>query len=163
LIDALAIAAHPDDAELFCGGTLALLSRQGYKVGICDLTRGELATQGTPDTRSAEAKAASDLLKLAHRENLSLPDGGIFESENTQVDALCEVFRRLKPELLLAPYFEDRHPDHAQASRLVDRAVFFANLRSYRPESGEPHQILQVLYYQICVLSELSCGCQCGL
>lgn len=148
MLDVLAIAAHPDDAEIFCGGTLALLSSQGYKVGIVDLTHGELASQGSVETRAQESKNANAILKLAHRENLGFPDGGILETDEHQVHTLVKCLRNLKPQLLMVPYVQDRHPDHMQASLLVDRASFFANLPRYKPESGNPHQPLQVVYYQ---------------
>ncbi len=148
MLDALAIAAHPDDAEIACGGTLALLARQKYNVGILDLTRGELGSQGTVDTRKAEAEKSAQILKLTLRENLGLPDGSLSEASDEQTRAIVGALRRLRPEFLFAPFWDDRHPDHGQASRLCDRAVFLANLRNFAPELGAAHKVLQVLYYQ---------------
>ncbi len=148
-LEVLAVAPHPDDAELFCGGTLALLVSQGHAVGILDATAGELSSQGSPETRKEEAGAASQILGLKERRNLGLPDGGVNAMDPGQLIAAVGVLRRLRPELLLLPYWEDRHPDHVQTSELFTRAVFFAGLQKYSADLGHIHRVLQVLYYPV--------------
>ena len=147
MIDLLAIGPHPDDVELACGGWLALASDRGQRTGIVDLTRGELATNGSVDVRAGEAAAAAAVLGLGFRENLGLPDGGISEHDPAQVDALIEVLRRHRPALLLAPWIEDRHPDHGAAGRLAQRAVFLAGLVRHRPDLGAPFRPTRLLHY----------------
>lgn len=127
-VDVLTFAPHPDDAELYCGGTLLLLKSKGYRVGITDLTRGELSTRGTVETRAAEAEEASRLLGLDYRGNLGLPDGGIDNSEAQRLTVVKEI-RRLRPKTVFLPYMQDRHPDHEQASVLVREAMFASGLR----------------------------------
>lgn len=146
-LDLLAIAAHPDDAELSCGGLLALAGDRGQRAGILDLTRGEAATNGTPAQRAAEAAAAAAVLGLAVRENAGLPDGGLRGDDAGQADAVVERLRRLRPALLLAPWWAARHPDHAAASALAERAVFLAGLRSHRPDLGAPFRPRTVAFY----------------
>lgn len=127
-IDILAFAAHPDDVELACSGTLIMCRRMGKTTGIIDLTRGELGTRGTIETRQAEADHASQIMQLSHRENLGLPDG-FFTHSTENMMAVVEVIRRLKPEIILCNAPEDRHPDHARASKLVLEASFYAGLQ----------------------------------
>lgn len=126
-VDVLAFGPHPDDVELFCGGTMITLADLGYSTGVVDLTRGERGTRGTPEERAREAEAASDVLGLTFRENLGLPDA-FLDSGSDDVLRVVEVLRRRRPELVLVPWFEDRHPDHAAAARLVTRAIFLAGL-----------------------------------
>ena len=149
LCDALFIAPHPDDAELFCGGTIAMLAKKGYRVILLDLTRGEMGSQGTSEIRENESKKAQATLALAARENLSLPDGAISAHDQTQLIALVAAIRRIRPELLFAPYWEDRHPDHGAASALVSKALFLAGLKKFVPEKGRPFQPRQALFYQM--------------
>lgn len=144
--DALAFGAHPDDVELFCGGTVIRLGELGYRTGVVDLTRGEKASHGTPEERARETAAASAELGLAFRDNLELPDTGLAPIE-PQAVAVVAALRRRRPELVLAPWIEDRHPDHAAASALVARAVFLAGVRRFAPETGERFVPRQVLYY----------------
>jgi bacillithiol biosynthesis deacetylase BshB1 len=146
---ALFIAPHPDDAEVFCGGTMALLCSHGAAVHLVDLTRGEMGSQGTPEIRSEEAKAAGATLGLRSRRNLGLPDAGISASDDPQIRAIVATIRELRPELLFIPYWEDRHPDHGAASELLTRALFFAGLKRYSPESGRAFQPRQLLFYQM--------------
>jgi len=127
----LAIGAHPDDVEISCGGILALAVAQGLAVGILDLTRGELGTNGTPETRGAEAEAAARILGVPRRWNAELPDGGIDAGDRAQEWRVVEILRRARPSVILSHYREDRHPDHVQASRLVDRAWYMAGLERY--------------------------------
>lgn len=146
-LDVLALAPHPDDAELFCGGLLARLAAAGYRVGVLDLTQGERASRGSTDQRQREAQAATDVLGLAYRGNLALPDGGLRGDDPAQILAIAEELRRLRPELLLAPWREERHPDHRAAAQLAESAAFLAGLVNY-PASGSPaHKVLQLLYY----------------
>ncbi|HEX9639153.1 MAG TPA: bacillithiol biosynthesis deacetylase BshB1 [Acidobacteriota bacterium] len=144
-LDVLAFAAHPDDAEMGCGGTLASLAQRGYRVGVADLTLGELASRGTPDERQREAQEAAAVLCLAARENLKLPDGGL-RPEPAQLQAVVECLRRHRPALVLAPHPAARHPDHRGAARLVEQACFLAGLRRYRPERA-PFMPRRVLFY----------------
>jgi bacillithiol biosynthesis deacetylase BshB1 len=148
-LDCLAFGPHPDDVELFCGGLLATLAARGYRVGVVDLTRGEKASRGTSETRAAETEAATRALGLAHRENLGLPDTGVHEADAAP---LVEALRRLRPELVVAPYWHERHPDHEAASALVTRALFLAGLR--RHGDGEPHAPRRTLYYPMRHLAE---------
>jgi bacillithiol biosynthesis deacetylase BshB1 len=122
-LDVLVFAAHPDDAELTMGGTIAKLTQNNYKVGIIDLTRGELGTRGSAETRQKEAFQAAVILKLAIRENLLIPDGNIQRNKENLMKVIMTI-RRYKPKILFAPYFNDRHPDHIDASKLVKEAMF---------------------------------------
>ncbi len=153
-IDALAVGPHPDDVEIFCGGTLLRLAELGYSTGVLDLTRGELASHGTAEQRAREAEAASAVLGVRFRENLGLPDGfvssGAFRdsADGSQLRSAVEALRRRRPELLLLPWIEDRHPDHGAAGALLTRAVFFAGLRRFdTAASNEPFAPRHVLYY----------------
>jgi bacillithiol biosynthesis deacetylase BshB1 len=146
-IDLLAIGAHPDDVELSCGGWLALAGQRGQTAVVLDLSRGELATNGTVELRAREAAAAAEILGLADRRNLGLPDGGIRAHDDAQVDALVGQIRDLRPGLLLAPHTEARHPDHAEAGALCRRAVFLAGLRQHRPDLGAPWRPRRILHY----------------
>lgn len=135
-LDILAFAPHPDDAELGVGGILAGHAALGYAVGVADLTRGEAASNGTPEERAAEATEAARLLGLAVRHNLGLPDGRLKDDEDT-VCLVAGTLRTFNPRLVLAPYGEgDRHPDHRAAARIVTAAVAFA--RDDR-RGGGPH------------------------
>ncbi len=132
-LDLLAVGAHPDDVEISCGGTLALAASQGFSVGILDLTRGELSTNGTPEERASEADAAAGLLSVVGRWNAGLPDGGISAADNAQTEAVVSWLRRLRPAVLLTHFPQDRHPDHVAASLLLDRAWYLAGLRRFAP------------------------------
>ncbi len=154
-LELLAIAPHPDDAEIFCGGLLLSMRNRGYSTGVIDLTRGELSSQGNLKLRGEETAEATRILGLSLRENLALPDGAISsdlatESGTNQVITVVRALRRTKPEIVLAPYWEDRHPDHGAASELITKAVFHAALRKFDPESGlPPFKVPTVLYYQL--------------
>ena len=136
-LDLLAIGAHPDDVDISCGGTLAAAAAQGYAVGILDLTRGELGTNGTPEIRAAEAAEAARLLGAAGRWNVGLPDGGVRSGDPDQEHRVVEWLRRLRPAILLTHYPQDRHPDHVQASLISERAWYLAGLARYAA-TGEP-------------------------
>src|SRR5260221_427584 len=126
-LDILAIASHPDDVELCCAGTLAKAVKSGSKVGILDLTKGELGTRGTEIIRSREALAAAKILGCL-RENLHLPDGNIQVTERNKL-RLIQVYRRYQPRIILIPHFFERHPDHVNTHRLAREAWFYSGLR----------------------------------
>lgn len=126
-VDVLAIGAHPDDVELGCGGTLAKLISEGKKVAIVDLTQGELGTRGTNFTRAEEAAEASKILGISARENLKMKDGFIQNSEEYQMK-IVTMIRKYQPEIVLSNAIDDRHPDHAKASKLVSDACFLSGL-----------------------------------
>ncbi len=136
-LDVLAIGAHPDDVELGCGATLALLAGRGRRVGIAHLTRGEAGTRGTVDERRREAEQAASALGAVALEFLDCGDGGLRTGE-AEEDAVIDLLRRLRPELVLGPPRVDRHPDHGRAGRLVEAACFYAGLASRG--AGAPHR-----------------------
>lgn len=127
-LDILVMAAHPDDAEMSAGGTMAMAISKGRKVGIVDFTRGELGTRGTPEIRAAEAKAASEILNISVRENLGFRDGFFKNDEDHQMQ-LIRVIRKYQPEIVLANAVEDRHPDHGKGAALAVDACFLSGLR----------------------------------
>jgi bacillithiol biosynthesis deacetylase BshB1 len=145
-LDVLAIGSHPDDVELGCGGTLAMLVRGGRKAGILHLTRGERGTRGTEAERRAEAERAAAALGAAALDFLDCGDGGLRYGE-AEEDALIAVLRRWRPELVLGPTPHDRHPDHTRAHRLVEAACFYAGLANRARESGPPHRPAAVFSY----------------
>lgn len=126
-LDILVLAAHPDDAELGCGGTIAKHVKMGYKVGVVDFTQGELGTRGTIETRRAEAAKAAEILGLSVRENLQLKDG-FFANDQTHQIKVIEAIRKYRPEIILANAIRDRHPDHGRGSQLAADACFLAGL-----------------------------------
>ncbi|MGA7991584.1 MAG: bacillithiol biosynthesis deacetylase BshB1 [Thermoanaerobaculia bacterium] len=144
-VDVLAFGAHPDDVELGCGGTLASLAARSLSFGITDLTRGEMATRGTPEIRAHEAAEAARLLGARFRVNLDLGDGDLRTDRAAQLRAI-EAVRRARPRLVLAPWTEDRHPDHERGGRLVREAAWYAGLE--RLETGlAAHRPDQVVFY----------------
>lgn len=146
-VDVLAIAAHRDDVEQTCGGTLLVQHTLGHRTGILDLTRGEAGTRGSAAERGAEAATAADILRVAHREALDLPDGNV---ENTLPNRLkvAAVLRRLRPRVVILPYWQGRHPDHYTSSTLGYEACFAAGLSrlDLPPEHGAPHRPYKILY-----------------
>lgn len=138
-LDLVAIAPHPDDAEFFCGGLIALSTTRGYSVGILDLSEGEMASQGSVTVRQQESAAATTVLGLKARVNLGLPDGNIgggrllgsVQTREQQLARLVAALRSIRPRVLLVPYWQDRHPDHPSASALCDDALFLAGARNY--------------------------------
>lgn len=126
-LDILVLAAHPDDAEISAGGTIAKHVALGYKVGIVDLTRGELGTRGTPEIREQEASNAAKILKVSVRENLELRDG-FFQKTEAEKLRVVQAIRKFQPEIVLANAIYDRHPDHGRASELIDESCFLAGL-----------------------------------
>src|SRR5262245_46787497 len=143
--DIAGICAHPDDAELVMGGTLALEVGRGRRVALVDLTRGESGSRGTPETREQEAIEAARILGVAHRESLGLPDARL-EPTAEQKDVVVATIRRLRPRVVLLQYWEQRHPDHAAASRLVYDGCFLAGLRNHRPDLGEAFRPAKLVY-----------------
>jgi bacillithiol biosynthesis deacetylase BshB1 len=143
--DIAGICAHPDDAELVMGGTLALEARRGRRVALVDLTRGESGSRGTPETRASEALAAAQVLGVAHRESLFLPDAQLTPGPE-QRDVVVAALRRLRPGVVVLQHWEQRHPDHAAASRLIYDAAFMAGLRNYRPDLGPAFRPRKLLY-----------------
>jgi len=127
-LDLLVMTVHPDDAELGAGGVIAKYVAEGKKVGIVDLTRGELGTRGTAETRAAEAAAAAAILGVSVRENLGLRDG-FFENREQEQLAIIQSIRKFCPDIVITNALSDRHPDHGRASQLVNDALFLAGLR----------------------------------
>lgn len=150
-LDILAIAAHPDDVELCCSGTILKHIAKGDKVGLIDLTKGELGTRGTPEIREEEAKVASELLGLEVRENLGMRDGFIKNDEEHQLQ-LISAIRKYRPEIVLANAENDRHPDHIRASQLETESCFLSGLKMIKTYDDygaeqEPWRPKAVYYY----------------
>ena len=143
-VDVLAIAAHPDDIELLCGGTLIRAQMLGRSTGILDLAAGELASRGTPELRAQEAAQAAKVMGVASRENLGLPDGGIQNTPATRAQ-IAVVIRRLQPRIVITHSLHGRHPDHPIVAQLVRDACFVAGLRKVEPKIP-PHRPLKVLH-----------------
>jgi len=143
-LDLLAMAAHPDDVELTCGGTLIKMARRGYTVGILDLTAGEMGTRGSIEIRRKEAAAAARLLGVAHRENLGLPDAHL-EMRMEYKLAVAGRIRALRPHTVILPYWEGRHPDHYNAARLGYEGCFLAGLKRLDLQ-GEAYRPFKILY-----------------
>jgi bacillithiol biosynthesis deacetylase BshB1 len=143
-LDLLAIAAHPDDVEQTCGGTLLRMAEMGYRTGVLDLTAGDMGTRGTPEIRLAEAEAAARHLRLAWRGNLRLPDARLENSLPARLTLMAEI-RRLRPRVVIAPYWEARHPDHYRAGELAYESCFLAGIRKM-DEHTEPHRPFKMVY-----------------
>src|SRR5690349_14071041 len=126
-VDLLVFGPHPDDIEIGLGGTVALHAAFGFRVGLCDLTRGELGSNGTPEERVTEAEEARGVLGADWRVNLGWPDGGISGTDN-QLRDVVRVIRRSRPATVALPYWDDRHPDHRAASDVLARAAFKSGL-----------------------------------
>lgn len=139
-LDLLVMTVHPDDAELGAGGTIAKYVAEGKKVGIVDLTRGELGTRGTAETRTKEAQDAAEILGVVVRENLDLRDG-FFENKEMEQREIIKCIRKFQPEIVITNALSDRHPDHGRASQLVNDALFLAGLRRIETEAdGKPQE-----------------------
>ncbi|MGH9497121.1 MAG: bacillithiol biosynthesis deacetylase BshB1 [Candidatus Sulfotelmatobacter sp.] len=143
-LDLLAIAPHPDDVELTCGGTMLKMAQAGYRTGILDLTHGETGTRGTPETRLREAARAGKLLGAAVRRNLGLPDAHL-QICDEQKDAIATVIRELEPHTVILPYWKGRHPDHYTAATLGWEACFVAGLKNYAL-GGEAFRPFKIIY-----------------
>lgn len=144
MLDLLAIAAHPDDVEQTCGGTLLRMAEVGYRTGIIDLTAGDMGTRGTPEIRIAESAAAANILKVSHRENLHFPDARLENSLAARL-SLAQRLRELRPRTVILPYWQGRHPDHYRTSEIGYEACFLAGLRKIDPHT-EPHRPFKVIY-----------------
>lgn len=153
-LDMLAIGAHPDDVELGCGGTIAKEVQRGKKVGILDLTRGELGTRGTAETRAKEAKASAEILGIAVRENLGFADGFFVNDQQHQLE-IIKMIRKYQPDIVLCNAIEDRHIDHAKGSQLVSDSCFLSGLMKIetlvdgkRQEQWRPKQVYHYIQWK---------------
>jgi N-acetylglucosamine malate deacetylase 1 len=147
-VDLVAFGPHPDDLEIGMGGAIARHAARGDRVVLCDLTRGELGSNGSPEERLAEAEAAREVLGADERINLALPDGGLSVDKPDQVRVIAAFVRRYRPRTVAIPYWRDRHPDHEAASRLLRRAVFAAGLRRFDAD-GDAWKADWTCYYFI--------------
>lgn len=143
-VDILVFSPHPDDAELGAAGFLLEMKKKGYTTGIVDLTRGEMSSTATAETRVAESKKAAELLGLQIRENLNLKDSTLTDSYETRLK-VADIIREFAPQVVLAPYFRDRHPDHASCSFIVKHALVYARLKKL----GTPHYVDHFYYYML--------------
>jgi len=144
-LDVLAVAAHPDDAEITCGGVLIKMADAGHATGVLDLTRGEMATLGTPEARQVDAEKAAAIMRLAVRRNLGLPDSAL-EHSHENIKKIAAVIRELKPDTIILPLAAgQRHPDHRIASQLGYDACFLAGLKKADLE-GEAHRPRKIIY-----------------
>jgi bacillithiol biosynthesis deacetylase BshB1 len=144
-LDVLAFGAHPDDVEISCAGTMVRLAREGKATGIIDLTRGELGTRGTPETRATEAVAAAEVMGLSVRENMGLPDGFFQDTPENQLKVIGYL-RKYRPSMVLCNSVTDRHPDHGRASAMVLQSCFLSGL--VKIDNGmEPWRPNVVLHY----------------
>jgi bacillithiol biosynthesis deacetylase BshB1 len=156
-LDVLVFAAHPDDAELSMGGTIAKFTSQGLLVGVADLTKAEFSTRGNVFTRAKETADASKILKLKVRENLGIKDGNIALSQEN-IKKVVTLIRKHKPTIVFAPYFNDRHPDHIDSSHLIKRAVFSSGLEKFKTiiagKSQLQYRPKKIFYYMQTYLFE---------
>ena len=143
-IEILAIAAHPDDVEQTCAGTLIRMAEQGYRTEVLDLTAGEMGTRGSEEERASEAGAAAKEMLLAERHNLHLPDAKLGNTLEARL-AIAQKIRDLRPHVVVLPYWQARHPDHYRCSQLGYEACFLAGLRKADLE-GEPHRPAKIVY-----------------
>jgi N-acetylglucosamine malate deacetylase 1 len=143
-LDVLAIAAHPDDVELTCGGTMIKMAKRGYRTGVLDLTAGEMGTRGSVETRAKEAATAAKFMGLSYRGILGVPDSDVQASRQHKL-RLAEKIRELRPRTVIIPYWEARHPDHYNASTLGYEGCFLAGLKNL-PAQGEAYRPRKILY-----------------
>jgi bacillithiol biosynthesis deacetylase BshB1 len=148
-VDVLAIAAHRDDIELSCGGTLVRAAALGRTTAVIDLTAGELGTRGSAEVRAEEASRAAGVLGLSARENLGLPDAGVMNTPETRI-MLAVAIRRFAPSVVIAPSLSGRHPDHSVTAQLVRDACFIAGLKKIAPETPvhRPLKVIHCLAYR---------------
>ncbi len=144
-LDAVAFGAHPDDIELFCGGTLIKLGSQGRKIGVISLTQGELGTRGSPEIRSQEFQEAATVLKVSTHKMLDIPDGDVAVNWENKLKIIREI-RTYQPAVVFAPYWKDRHPDHENTSNLVREAAFLSGLKKIETDQ-QAHRPYKVIYY----------------
>jgi bacillithiol biosynthesis deacetylase BshB1 len=143
-LDILAIAAHPDDVEQTCGGTLIKMAEKGYRTGVLDLTAGDMGTRGTPEQRLEEAEAAAKILLVSQRENMRFPDARLENTISARMSLALKI-REMRPRVVILPYWEGRHPDHYRAAELGYEACFLAGLKKL-DEYSEPHRPYKILY-----------------
>ena len=143
-LDILAIAAHPDDIEQTCGGTLIRMAERGYRTGALDLTAGDMGSRGTPDQRLAEAEVAARHMRLDWRGNLRFPDARLENTLSARMTLAVKI-RELRPRVVILPYWEGRHPDHYRASELGYEACFLAGLKKL-DEYSAPHRPYKLIY-----------------
>ncbi len=141
-MDVLVVSPHPDDAELGAGGFLLEMRKKGYTTSVVDLTQGEMGSASSPEVRLSESEKAAKILGLEVRKNLNLGDCRLQDSYETRIK-VADIVRELKPKVVLAPYFEDRHPDHVACSYIMKNAVVYARMRKL----GEPHYVQNLFYY----------------
>jgi bacillithiol biosynthesis deacetylase BshB1 len=145
----LAFGAHADDVEIGMAGTIAKLTDTGKRIGICDLTDADLSSNGNVDLRKKEALQSAQILGVSYRTSLGIPDRGLYLKEE-YINRIVKVIRIYKPQIVFAPYFEDRHPDHGNCARLVEEAVFSAGIRKYETDNNDlPHRVDKVYFYMI--------------
>ncbi len=147
LVDVLAIAAHPDDIEQTCGGTLLRMAQMGYRTGALDLTAGDMGTRGSPETRLEESEIAARHMRLSWRGNLRLPDARLENTLAVRLSVAAKV-RELRPRVVILPYWQGRHPDHYRTSEIGYEACFLAGLRKL-DESSAPHRPHKILYSSV--------------
>jgi bacillithiol biosynthesis deacetylase BshB1 len=148
-LDVLSIAAHPDDTELTCGGTVIKMVEAGYRVGVLDLTAGEAGSRGSARLRSRESARASKTMGLALRDNLGLPDAGLADVREYKLK-IAQKIRDLRPRTVILPYWDGRHPDHYTAGRIGYEACFLAGLAKL-PLAGKPHRPYKIVYASLYV------------
>lgn len=143
-LDVLAVAAHRDDTEIVSGGTIIKMVDLGYSVGILDLTEGESGSRGNAETRKNESECASKVMGLKYRHNLGLPDAGLYDTQENALK-VAEIIRESRPELVILPYWKQRHPDHSTAGQIGYRGCFLAGLKKM-PIEGEPYRPRKIIY-----------------
>jgi len=143
-LDVLAIAAHPDDVEQTCGGTLIKMAEKGYRTGILDLTAGDMGTRGTPELRLEEAAEAAKILLVGRRDNMRFPDARLENTVSVRMSLALKI-RELQPRTVILPYWEGRHPDHYRAAEIGYEACFLAGLKKL-DEYSEPHRPYKIIY-----------------
>ncbi|ARK30336.1 bacillithiol biosynthesis deacetylase BshB1 [Halalkalibacter krulwichiae] len=149
-LDILAFGAHPDDVEIGMGATLAQYSANGYKIGICDLTKAELSSNGTVEIRQKEAKAASTILGITTRVQMEIQDRGLKYITQMELAEVVSVIREYRPTFVFAPYEKDRHPDHGACASIIREAVFNAGIKNYQcARRIEAHRTDDLFYYFI--------------
>lgn len=146
-LDILAIAAHPDDVEQTCGGTLLKMAEKGYRTGILDLTAGDMGTRGTPEQRTAEACEAARVMLAGYRDNMRFPDARLENTISVRMTLALKI-RELQPRVVVLPYWQGRHPDHYRTSEIGYEACFLAGLKKL-DEYSEPHRPHKILYASI--------------
>jgi N-acetylglucosamine malate deacetylase 1 len=146
-LDILAMAAHPDDVEQTCGGTLIKMAEKGYRTGVLDLTAGDMGTRGTPEQRVEESLAAAKIMLVGHRDNLHFPDARLENTISARMTLALKI-RETRPRVVILPYWEGRHPDHYRAAELGYEACFLAGLKKL-DEYSEPHRPYKILYSSI--------------